>query len=660
MSYKKDFAMHFVIRLVIVLFATSIVFAEKINESPIICIYGGTSTQTLQKSAECGVDILFPSITWWKSNDWMGNWVEQAHQNNIKVYPSLAVGFDGRKDSLHEFAQNNPQYFEKDITGNAVNTSQNSNLSWGYPEVRRYKVQAIVDLVRESQCDGVLLDYIRFFGNSTGYSDVIVKEFKEKYGKNPFEISKDDPQWIKFRANYVTKFIAELRQSLKEIGEDLEIFVCVDPDPEKSLKNTMRDWSTWLDMELVDGVVTMIYERDTNNTLKAVLDTNEIVDNRVPHIPMIACWGGNLETPEMLLEGSIKCLKAGSNGVAFYRDDSINQLDLWKTIKDVRQLRAQKLNSQQINYILNAGFENDLENWSVGYGKGIEISTQKANTGQKSLEIDLTSNASIRQIIDRGFLKDRKGISVTVCLNTSEVSEDSSIAISLDTNYENTEENSYEIRIPITKEKGWHKVKAKLQIDDSAKLKFVDLRIRPHGGNGSIYIDDVAVALLNSVKNPDGVKSDILKMPLKNSENINVSRGQPVKGSSFWENGFDFDNAVDGDLSSEHSGRKAAWHSQRPAVNQWIKIYLPQPCLISRIRMLNSSAQYAYRTKDYKIEVSINDLDYKQVAKGILPNDGESWTEIKISPTPAKYIKFTGLTGYHPDYAVGLKEIEIY
>ena len=44
----------------------------------------------------------------------------------------------------------------------------------------------------------------------------------------------------------------------------------------------------------------------------------------------------------------------------------------------------------------------------------------------------------------------------------------------------------------------------------------------------------------------------------------------------------------------------------------------------------------------------------------MLPDDGHRWTVVNIRPTAARYIKFTGLTGYNLDYAVGLKEIEVY
>ena len=76
--------------------------------------------------------------------------------------------------------------------------------------------------------------------------------------------------------------------------------------------------------------------------------------------------------------------------------------------------------------------------------------------------------------------------------------------------------------------------------------------------------------------------------------------------------------------------------------------------------MLNSSAQSANRTREYKVEVSTNDHEYKEVARGVLPDDDHTWTEVKVDPVAAKYIKFTGINGYNLEYAVGLKEFEAY
>ena len=91
-----------------------------------------------------------------------------------------------------------------------------------------------------------------------------------------------------------------------------------------------------------------------------------------------------------------------------------------------------------------------------------------------------------------------------------------------------------------------------------------------------------------------------------------------------------------------------------------MKIYLRETTMVSRIRMLNNASIYYYRTKDYKVEVSVDDATWTEVARGTLPNEGDTWTEVSFSPVPAKYIRFTGIEGYHLPGTVGLMEMEVY
>ena len=87
---------------------------------------------------------------------------------------------------------------------------------------------------------------------------------------------------------------------------------------------------------------------------------------------------------------------------------------------------------------------------------------------------------------------------------------------------------------------------------------------------------------------------------------------------------------------------------------------LLQPTRISRIRLLNNEMQNVYRIRDYKIEISMNDRSYRQIAKGTLPNEGRTWTEVKIEPVRIKYLRFTSINGYANTHGVGLKEIEVF
>ena len=635
---------------------------ERPRRQPLVGVYGGTSNATVDKAIKGGVDVLYPSITWYEPNLFMKNIVQKVRPHGIKVYPSLAVAYDGYQKKHHEFAKLHPEYWEKRKDGRLIDSGSQVGLSWGHPEVRAYKVRAVARLVETSGVDGVLLDYCRYFGNTAGYSDVIVSAFRTKFRKDPFELPQDDPEWIRFRASYVTQFVADLRRALHKIDEDLEIIACVNPDPQECLKNSMQDWATWLDRGLIDGVVTMIYERDTNNTLRKVMIANKAIRSRVPHMPMIAPYGGNLTTPAMLRDGSLKCLATGTGAVGFYRSDSIFKHKLWNTVAEVARWNLKDINKRPVNYVLNPNFANDLENWSVGEGDGVDITSKKAKVEKRSLRMRFPGRRAIRQLIDRGFLKGKSALQISVWLDSSNLSPDAEVSIEINTNTQNGQETLFRIPVRTAGRIGWQRVDAQLSLGDSQRLNFIIAGITARAKQGELFVDGITLNLIETKLAKEDRYGAAARgaVTIDKNRNRNIVRGQIVKGSSFWENGYGYENAVDGDLASTNYGKGAAWHSQRPAMQQWITIYLPSVYRIGRLRMLNSSAQSAYRTREYKVEVSTNGHQYKEVARGVLPDDGHTWTEVKVRPIAAKYIKFTGITGYNLEYAVGLKEFEVY
>ena len=635
---------------------------ERPRTQPLVGVYGGTGDNTLNKAIEEGVDVLFPSIAWYEPNLFMNNIVKKVRAHGIKVYPSLAVAYDGYQEKHHEFAKLHPEYWEKRKDGRLIDSGTQVGLSWGHPEVRAYKVQTIARLVETSDVDGVLLDYCRYFGQTAGYSDVIVSAFRTRFGKDPFELAPNNPQWIRFRANYVTQFIAELRSALDQIDKDLEIIACVNPDPQECLNRAMQDWATWLDRGLISGVVTMIYERDTNNTLQKVMIANEAIRGRVPHMPMIAPYGGNLMTPSMLRDGSLKCLVTGTEAVGFYRSDSIFKYNLWDTVAEIARWNLSDISKRPANYLLNPDFENNLENWSVGDGDGINVTQEKAKTSKRSLRMRFPGRRSIRQLIDRGFLKGKQALQMSVWLDSSHLSPDAFIFIEINTNTQHGQETLFRIPIEPSDRIGWRRADAQVSLGDSQQLNLIIAGITASAQEGELLVGKMVLNLIEGSRVKKGLfkAAPPVAVTTGKNRNRNIARGQIVKGSSFWDNGYGYDNAVDGDLGSANYGKGAAWHSQRPAMQQWIKIYLPTVEQIGRLRMLNASSESAYRTKEYKVEVSTNDHEYTEVARGVLPDDGHTWTAVNVRPIAAKYIKFTGLTGYNLDYAVGLKEFEVY
>ncbi len=628
------------------------------GETPYIGVYGGGDGARRLKAIEAGVDFFMPSVTWYEPQPWLKGLVEDVRPRGIKVYPSLAMAYDGHGEKQSPFAQAHPEFWEKRRDGRLIDRGEQVSLSWGHPEVRAYKVRTVRALVEATGVDGVLLDYTRYFGNTAGYSDVIVEAFRSAGGKDPLSLPTDDPAWVKFRADYVTAFVADLRAALDDLRPGLKIIACTNPDPRETLRGAMQDWATWVDRGLVDGLVSMIYERDTNNTLRSVMIANAATAGKVWHIPMIAPYGGNLTTPALLKESAGKCLATGAPGVGFYREDSIADHDLWAAIGDIARWKLSEVRKADVNLVLNAAFERELEHWAVGTGEGVRAMEGGAAGGGHCLDLSGPGRRAVRQVIDRGFLPGRKGIRVGMRIDDSAFEGDARIDLEVRRRGGAAEF----FRIPVSgPREAWRRIEAHLPLAGEGELDFLAVAIHVDGVSGRVSVDDVGVSLVaEPPKDADAFRVQPAAAPLTAGAAVNVVRGQPVRCSSFWENGFEPARAVDGNLSDDNYGKGSAWHSQRPAIDQWIIIHLPEAYAVNRLRLLNASAQAAYRTRTWHIEASLDNHTYREIARGTLPDDGTTWTELRIPATPARLIRFVGDEGYNLAYAIGLKEIEVY
>lgn len=640
-------------------------------EAPIpVGVYGGTNNATVGYAIEHGVDYLYPAIHWYEGHDYLKSIVAQARDHGIKVIPSYGTGSDGYGDAHHAFAAEHPQWWEQRRDGSQTDSGSQVGLSFGVPEVRQFKVDTLTRRVKDYDLDGIMLDYTRMFDRNCGYHPSIVEAFQNQTGRNPYDIPNDDPAWIQFRADVVTGFVRELRSSLdalaQERGRPVEVWACVNPEPQERRSRVYQDWQAWVDRGLVDGVVTMVYERDTNNSIERVKIANAACAGKVPHIPMVSAWGGMLTSDAMVLDASLKVMRTGTDdvpgpaGVAFYRDDTIAEYGVWDAIGQVAAWTPTTIADMPINYALNPGFESGLERWAVGDGEGIEVTTDHAHSGDASLSL---TRGTVRQLIDRGFMPNAKTLDVSLWIKSVDFSGKDRMFLDVNTNTNGLGETYYRVplfadRATAQTESGWKKLEARVPVVDIDQLNWLIISLTNTGGR--VLIDDFSIDFddatggENATLLPKGVAGGISK------SRGNLALGQLVSASSFWEAGFEPDNAVDGDLSIEDYGRHAVWHSQRPAKDQWLQIFLPAPKRIARIRLLNASAQSAYRTRDYRIETSMDGRRFRPVAEGTLPDDGTTWIEVKVDNVPAKYIRFIGVNGYNRDYAVGLKEIEVY
>jgi uncharacterized lipoprotein YddW (UPF0748 family) len=156
--------------------------------------------------------------------------------------------------------------------GRMQTDAQGQLLPWLCPcdaRNRAYELDAIVELARRYDVDGIHLDYIRWSGEQGSFTPMCRARFEAWSGTPVAHWPQDvlaagarQPQWQAFKREVITSFVRETRHALKLIKPRLQLSAAVFPDPVQARVAVFQDWPLWVKEGLVDWVATMTYNED--------------------------------------------------------------------------------------------------------------------------------------------------------------------------------------------------------------------------------------------------------------------------------------------------------------------------------------------------------------------------------------------------------------
>lgn len=212
--------------------------------------------------------------------------VKLAHERGMELHAWIwvfAVGNDrhnqllGQPSSfLSPVIQAHPDWVNINNYGELRNTRDHKvYLDPANREARAYVLRLINEIVTTYNVDGLQLDYIRYpfqdpGGNYTyGYGKAGREQFRQLTGVDPVNITPKNPQlwnqWLQFKADQVTSFVAEVSQFLKQQKPNVILSVAVFPHPEQErILKIQQHWEVWAKQGYVDLIVPMTYAMDTN------------------------------------------------------------------------------------------------------------------------------------------------------------------------------------------------------------------------------------------------------------------------------------------------------------------------------------------------------------------------------------------------------------
>lgn len=224
--------------------------------------------------------------------------VELAHERNMELHAWLWIFAAGNQ--RHNDILNLPSHYlgpvlnarenwaAYDNQGNPIPKGQTKPFyDPANPEVRRYILGLIDEVISNYEVDGIQLDYIRYpfqdpgADRTYGYGLAARQQFRRLTGVDPVTLTpRVDPwlpaterqrqlslwqKWTAFRIEQVTSFVEETSELVRRKRPDIVLSTAVFAIPEhERLQRIQQDWGDWAKRGLVDWVMLMSYAQDTN------------------------------------------------------------------------------------------------------------------------------------------------------------------------------------------------------------------------------------------------------------------------------------------------------------------------------------------------------------------------------------------------------------
>lgn len=253
--------------------------------------------------------------------------------------------------SIGAFAERHPDWWALDREGDRdLKVGSRLSMSLAVPEVRADMVDRYMNIVEESGGRGIQVEFVSELRDAHGaalhgYEPPMVEEYRKRYGKSPSGLPNHDPEWLRFRAGFVTETLRELRRRMKARHPEAPVTIAViaqdlaGPHGDRYL-GAFQDLRAWLDESLMDELY--LWFRTTSDVKRVERYTSqlsELIRGRCPLIVELSCYHvGSFQDPKLMLEAARVALANGAESVGMYRGHAVDQLNFWPLIEEIRSL----------------------------------------------------------------------------------------------------------------------------------------------------------------------------------------------------------------------------------------------------------------------------------------------------------------------------------
>jgi uncharacterized lipoprotein YddW (UPF0748 family) len=312
--------------------------------------------------AETGFNVVFP-VVWNKAvtlypsptmqqnfgveidpsflgRDPLAEVIAAARRVGLKVIPWFEYGF-ASSYNLHGglLLKTKPEWAARDFDGKLLKKNGFEWMNAFDPQVQEFLLNLVMEVVRNYDIDGIQGDdRLPALPCEGGYDEQTVTRYRQQFQQNPPQNPKDQ-QWLQWRADILTDFLALLYQQVKAVNPNL--IVSMSPNIyDWGFKEYLQDSATWLKRGIVDMIHPQIYRRDFRSYKCIVnrLITEQFTDATLPKLApgILIKLGSYCIDPKYLVQ-AIECnRKRGIKGevLFFYEGLRDNNQALAKVLRN--------------------------------------------------------------------------------------------------------------------------------------------------------------------------------------------------------------------------------------------------------------------------------------------------------------------------------------
>jgi len=291
----------------------------------------------VDRLAEAGFELIVPCLrsqgpVSYQSKiahvaDWCQKWdplavlAEEANRVGMKVHAWLCVFREGEGSAL----------LEKD-PGLAACNPQGERQDWACPRaqaVQDYEF-SLYDELMGYDIAGVHLDYIRYGGSSSCHCRRCREAFSETFGVDTSRLDWRDAlwgDWLSFRAEPVTRFVARLSQAAR--ARDREVSAAVFPEYPGCYASVGQDWARWVEQGFLDLLLPMNYTSSTEIARRRTLAHEAFVKGKIPIWEGLGKSSHAAYIPTRNLVAQAEAvLESGAEGVCLFSHAAVRDEDL--------------------------------------------------------------------------------------------------------------------------------------------------------------------------------------------------------------------------------------------------------------------------------------------------------------------------------------------